>query len=121
MKLRSIYQSSCNLSPTQPALIIFSSSTGELVLPLPVRPIFTGKVSVDCSIILISCGEGVHVVARVPVVGPVPPPMSLLQQESQRAGKSVQFQTSQNVSLNENAQLTSSRLNAELDQQAVDK
>ena len=48
--------------------------SGVEVLPLPERPMFIGKQSVACSIILSWSGAGVHVVAHVPLAGPVPPP-----------------------------------------------
>lgn len=38
------------------------------------KPKFRGTSSVDCSMNFICNGDGVHVVARVPVAGPVPPP-----------------------------------------------
>jgi hypothetical protein len=44
----------------------------------PVKPKFRGRSSVDCSIKFICEGAGVHVVARVPSAGPVPPPTSVV-------------------------------------------
>lgn len=67
-------QSSCSFSPITPAFTCASSASGSLLLPFPVSPMLTGMLSVDCSIIAMSCGLGVHVVALVPLVGPVPPP-----------------------------------------------
>lgn len=50
------------------------SSTQTNKHTFPVKPKFRGTSSVDCSINFICNGDGVQVVARVPVAGPVPPP-----------------------------------------------
>lgn len=67
-------QSSCSLKPAAPAAIVSCRSSGVEVLPLPERPMFIGKASVACSIILTCSGAGVQVVAHVPLAGPLPPP-----------------------------------------------
>mmetsp|Transcript_28812 Transcript_28812/g.48381 ORF Transcript_28812/g.48381 Transcript_28812/m.48381 type:complete len:265 (-) Transcript_28812:1357-2151(-) len=67
-------QSSCSFSPQAPALMISASPSGLAVLPLPVKPKFMGMPSVARIIITIWLGAGVHVVAVVPLAGPVPPP-----------------------------------------------
>lgn len=45
---------------------------------LPVNPKFSGRSSVDCSINFICAGDGVQVVAQVPLAGPVPPPTTVV-------------------------------------------
>ena len=42
------------------------------------KPKFSGRSSVDCSINFICDGAGVQVVARVPSAGPVPPPTNVV-------------------------------------------
>ena len=44
----------------------------------PVKPKFSGRSSVDCSINFICEAAGVQVVARVPSAGPVPPPTNVV-------------------------------------------
>ena len=68
-------QSSCNFSPTAPASTCWRKASGRLALPLPRKPRFIGKASAACSIIFRFSGPGVQVVAKVPVAGPVPPPI----------------------------------------------
>mmetsp|Transcript_10993 Transcript_10993/g.32570 ORF Transcript_10993/g.32570 Transcript_10993/m.32570 type:complete len:242 (+) Transcript_10993:1075-1800(+) len=75
-------QSSCSLKPAAPASSTSSRPSGEEVLPLPEKPKFMGKASVDCSIIAICDGAGVHVVAVVPAAGPVPPPYMVVRPEA---------------------------------------
>jgi hypothetical protein len=67
-------QSSCSLRPIAPASICSSSARGKLALPLPMKPRFIGSASAACSMRRRCHGPGVHVVALVPVAGPVPPP-----------------------------------------------
>mmetsp|Transcript_4831 Transcript_4831/g.13495 ORF Transcript_4831/g.13495 Transcript_4831/m.13495 type:complete len:229 (+) Transcript_4831:947-1633(+) len=67
-------QSSCNFKPQAPAVITSFKPAGSEVLPLPEKPKFRGYASVAWSIIWTWLGCGVHVVAFVPVAGPVPPP-----------------------------------------------
>ena len=71
-------QSSCSFSPIAPARICSCSPSGIELLPLPRNPKFIGKASVDCSIRSRYHDPGVHVVAFVPVAGPVPPPMNVV-------------------------------------------
>mmetsp|Transcript_38964 Transcript_38964/g.99650 ORF Transcript_38964/g.99650 Transcript_38964/m.99650 type:complete len:233 (+) Transcript_38964:1193-1891(+) len=71
-------QSSCSLRPTAPAAMMSRSPSGLLVFPFPVKPKFMGMLSVALSMALMWMGAGVQVVALVPVVGPVPPPSSVV-------------------------------------------
>ena len=71
-------QSSCNLRPITPASICSCSAAGRLALPLPRKPRFIGKASAACSIRSMFQGPGVQVVAKVPVAGPVPPPIMVV-------------------------------------------
>ncbi len=74
-------QSSCSLSEEAPPSTISSSAAGSEALPLPDRPMFIGKAS-KLSIIRCRCqGPGVHVVAKVPCAGPVPPPSIVVMPE----------------------------------------
>ena len=67
-------QSSWSLKPAAPAWMHSYMPDGSDVLPLDEKPKFIGKTSVDWSIICTWDGAGVIVVARVPWLGPVPPP-----------------------------------------------
>mmetsp|Transcript_38912 Transcript_38912/g.67896 ORF Transcript_38912/g.67896 Transcript_38912/m.67896 type:complete len:325 (-) Transcript_38912:22-996(-) len=67
-------QSSCSFMPTAPASMISGSPSGIAVFPFPVNPKFMGYSSVAWSMERRWAGCGVHVVARVPWAGPVPPP-----------------------------------------------
>ena len=49
-----------------------------LALPLPRKPRFIGNASAAASIECICHGPGVQVVAKVPVAGPVPPPIMVV-------------------------------------------
>ena len=71
-------QSSCSLSPMTPAAICSRSGSGAEALPLPRRPMLTGNSSAASSIRWMFHSPGVHVVAAVPVAGPVPPPTSVV-------------------------------------------
>mmetsp|Transcript_10046 Transcript_10046/g.25082 ORF Transcript_10046/g.25082 Transcript_10046/m.25082 type:complete len:206 (+) Transcript_10046:1083-1700(+) len=71
-------QSSWIFKPHAPAWMISGSPSGMLLLPLPRSPMFIGRLSVACSIMRICDGAGVHVVALLPVVGPVPPPIMVV-------------------------------------------
>ena len=51
------------------------SGPGSEALPLPRKPRFIGKASAAASIAWMCHGPGVQVVAKVPVAGPVPPPI----------------------------------------------
>src|SRR6185503_13320809 len=51
---------------------------GNDVLPLPRKPKFIGSTSVACSMSSMCRAPGVHVVAFVPVAGPVPPPIKVV-------------------------------------------
>mmetsp|Transcript_55203 Transcript_55203/g.109697 ORF Transcript_55203/g.109697 Transcript_55203/m.109697 type:complete len:216 (-) Transcript_55203:843-1490(-) len=75
-------QSSCNFRPQAPAAMTSWRPAGSEVLPLPEKPKFSGKASVACSIICTWLGAGVHVVALVPVAGPVPPPYIVVSPEA---------------------------------------
>src|SRR5262249_22931305 len=67
-------QSSCSLSEQAPPSIISSSAAGREALPLPAKPRLTGNPSAAWIMRPICHGPGVHVVAKVPCAGPVPPP-----------------------------------------------
>ena len=67
-------QSSCSFKPMAPASTCSVSASGKLALPLPRKPMFIGRSSTACNILPMCHGPGVHVVALVPVAGPVPPP-----------------------------------------------
>ncbi len=67
-------QSSCSFNPIAPARTCSRNASGRLALPLPRNPRFIGKASAAASIVCMCHGPGVHVVAAVPVAGPVPPP-----------------------------------------------
>ena len=67
-------QSSCSFRPIAPASTCSTSGGVRLALPLPRKPRFIGKASAASSIRWMCHGPGVHVVANVPVAGPVPPP-----------------------------------------------
>ena len=71
-------QSSCSFNPAAPLRICSSSPCGSDVLPLPRKPKFIGSGSFACSISSMCRLPGVHVVALVPVAGPVPPPMNVV-------------------------------------------
>src|SRR2546421_611733 len=71
-------QSSCSLRPTAPASTCSRSGPGAEALPLPSRPRLTGNSSIASSIRWMFHTPGVHVVAAVPVAGPVPPPSSVV-------------------------------------------
>mmetsp|Transcript_24974 Transcript_24974/g.78728 ORF Transcript_24974/g.78728 Transcript_24974/m.78728 type:complete len:226 (+) Transcript_24974:1029-1706(+) len=75
-------QSSCSFRPLAPASKTSFRPAGSDVLPLPEKPKFSGKASVACSIICTWLGEGVQVVALVPVAGPVPPPYIVVRPEA---------------------------------------
>ncbi len=60
---------------TRPAFTISSKADGPASFPFPVNAKFIGKPSVAANIICKSLGLGVHVVAFVPALGPVPPPI----------------------------------------------
>ena len=53
---------------------LFGQGPGREALPLPRNPRLTGNASAACSMRWMFHGPGVHVVALVPVAGPVPPP-----------------------------------------------
>jgi hypothetical protein len=63
------------LSPAAPASICSISASGVDALPLPRKPKFIGRLSVASIIRCKFHAPGVHVVARVPSAGPVPPPI----------------------------------------------
>ena len=71
-------QSSCNLRPIAPALICSCRASGKDALPLPKKPRFIGKASAACSMRSKFQAPGVQVVAKVPVAGPVPPPIMVV-------------------------------------------
>ena len=71
-------QSSCSFSPITPAWTCSRSASGRLALPLPRKPRFIGKASAACSMRSMCHGPGVQVVAKVPVAGPVPPPIMVV-------------------------------------------
>ena len=71
-------QSSWSFSPIAPPRICSTSPSGADELPLPVKPKFIGNASVASSISWMCPLPGVHVVALVPVAGPVPPPMNVV-------------------------------------------
>lgn len=71
-------QSSCSLSPMAPARIWSTRPSGADELPLPVNPKLSGMSSVACNIMRMCVLPGVHVVALVPVFGPVPPPIRVV-------------------------------------------
>ena len=71
-------QSSCSFRPITPALICSCKAAGKLALPLPKKPRFIGKASAACSMRSMLNGPGVQVVAKVPVAGPVPPPIMVV-------------------------------------------
>mmetsp|Transcript_113988 Transcript_113988/g.309691 ORF Transcript_113988/g.309691 Transcript_113988/m.309691 type:complete len:319 (-) Transcript_113988:97-1053(-) len=75
-------QSSCSFSPAAPASMTSISPARSQVLPFPEKPKFNGIPSVACSIICTWLGDGVHVVALVPVAGPVPPPYIVVSPEA---------------------------------------
>ena len=58
-----------------PASTCSSSGRAKLALPLPRKPKFIANPSAACSMRMMFQGPGVHVVAFVPVAGPVPPPI----------------------------------------------
>src|SRR3990167_9550117 len=61
-----------------PAWTCWCSAWGWLALPLPRKPRFIGKASAALSIMAMLSGPGVQVVAKVPVAGPVPPPIMVV-------------------------------------------
>ena len=62
-------------------MIISISALGSEALPLPENARFIGKASA-AAIMRARCqGPGVHVVAAVPVAGPVPPPTIVVMPE----------------------------------------
>ncbi len=71
-------QSSCSFRPMAPAATCSRSGSGRLALPLPRKPRFMGKASAACSMRCMCQGPGVQVVAKVPVAGPVPPPIMVV-------------------------------------------
>ena len=71
-------QSSCSFRPMAPASICSCSAVGRLALPLPRKPRFIGKASAACIMRSMFQGPGVQVVAKVPVAGPVPPPIMVV-------------------------------------------
>ena len=75
-------QSSCNFRPMAPALTCSCNAAGKDALPLPSSPKFIGKASAACNMRSIFHGPGVQVVARVPVAGPVPPPIMVVTPEA---------------------------------------
>ena len=68
-------QSSCSFRPIAPARTCSRNASGRLAFPLPRKPRFIGKASAADNIACMCHGPGVHVVAAVPVAGPVPPPI----------------------------------------------
>ncbi len=74
-------QSSCSFRPMAPASICSTRPRGSLALPLPSRPKFIGSASSASYIRARYHGPGVHVVALVPVAGPVPPPIIVVMPE----------------------------------------
>ncbi|RUS13289.1 hypothetical protein BC937DRAFT_95560 [Endogone sp. FLAS-F59071] len=74
-------QSSCSLSPMAPARTWSTRPWGADELPLPVNPKLSGMSSVACNIMRMCVLPGVHVVALVPVFGPVPPPIRVVMPE----------------------------------------
>ncbi len=71
-------QSSCSLNPPAPARSCSHSAAGLVVLPLPSSSTLTGWSSMACNIRPRCHAPGVTVVALVPSVGPVPPPISVV-------------------------------------------
>ena len=61
-----------------PAAICSRSGSGAEALPLPRKPRLTGNASAASSMRWMFHSPGVHVVAAVPVAGPVPPPTSVV-------------------------------------------
>jgi len=57
-------------------------------LTFPVNPKFRGRLSVALIIISMWLGDGVHVVALVPVAGPVPPPSIVVKPEAMASSAS---------------------------------
>ena len=71
-------QSSWSLRPMTPAAICSRSGSGAEALPLPRKPRLMGNSSAASSMRWMFHSPGVHVVAAVPVAGPVPPPTSVV-------------------------------------------
>jgi len=71
-------QSSCSLSPIAPAAICSRSGSGAEALPLPRKPRLIGNASAASSMRWMFQAPAVHVVALVPVAGPVPPPIRVV-------------------------------------------
>src|SRR6266508_4613645 len=71
-------QSSWSLRPMAPAATCSRSGSGLEALPFPRKPRLMGKPSAASSIRCMFQAPAVHVVALVPVAGPVPPPMSVV-------------------------------------------
>ena len=67
-------QSSCSFIAQAPASIISTSAAGNAALPFAENARFTGNASEAWIIFSMCQAPGVHVVAFVPVAGPVPPP-----------------------------------------------
>lgn len=63
-----------DLEPERAAAELGVHGLLDIVLPLPSRPMLTGKVSSASNILAVCQGPGVTVVALVPSAGPVPPP-----------------------------------------------
>ncbi len=61
-----------------PAAICSRNGSGAEALPLPRKPRLIGNASAASSIRWMFHAPGVHVVAFVPVAGPVPPPTSVV-------------------------------------------
>ena len=61
-----------------PAAICSRNGSGAEALPFPRKPRLTGNSSAASSMRWMFHSPGVHVVAAVPVAGPVPPPTSVV-------------------------------------------
>ena len=71
-------QSSWSFKPSAPPRICSRSASRPEELPLPRKPKLSGKASAASNMRRMFHAPGVHVVAFVPVAGPVPPPMSVV-------------------------------------------
>src|SRR6266849_5927059 len=71
-------QSSWSLRPMAPAATCSRRGSGREELPLPRKPRLMGRPSAASSMRWMFHAPAEHVVALVPVAGPVPPPMSVV-------------------------------------------
>src|SRR5258705_418084 len=71
-------QSSCSLRPMAPAATCSRRGSGLDAFPFPRKPRLMGKPSAASSIRYMLHAPAVHVVALVPVAGPVPPPIRVV-------------------------------------------